>query len=508
MKISFNDLVNSLPVNHKKENTKFLLSNKITKCSNTLTKDDFFVLEGKGKDTGKNIYIDKTFFHKMESELIHLIKDYTKDNSHHLVKVLSVNDDHKVNSLLIREDKGLFSFLNLDSLGNVRDFISKLIKKTNSSTLKDNIFNKDKCPTIHMLFKKVLLYKAEIKSLSQLVKELSNKTSELNIGCELPYQLDNQNNILLVKLGDLEAANYDVQSNDKPYQYSGGSSDRKNNLEKIKNIITEFEIHFNFLNENISQYHEIVDNSCFFENVKGINDIFNFIDGNVIENIKKMHYKCDDLLLFNKTLVNSFNEINSNCKKLNLFHQNNIYNINDDVILKLDVDNLVHKLKKLKSNTDFLKKNIESLNDFSTCLSQFNNRFKNKIYNLENNGKNIVSDSIMKAKEKINDCLSLLDGFIQRKETGFLSKVYKFFFPEKYNKSLNLLTDYKNEINKISSYLENYKEENEYLSVHDIGLMVTSKLSKIKYPRNLLGYLYGENRKLDNFIQSLFKKNE
>ena len=73
---------------------------------------------------------------------------------------------------------------------------------------------------------------------------------------------------------------------------------------------------------------------------------------------------------------------------------------------------------------------------------------------------------------------------------------------------MNLLTDYKNEINKISSYLENYKEENEYLSVHDIGLMVTSKLSKIKYPRNLLGYLYGENRKLDNFIQSLFKKNE
>lgn len=508
MKISFNDLVNSLTVNHKKENTKFLLSNKITKCSNTLTKDDFFVLEGKGKDTGKNIYIDKTFFHKMESELIHLIKDYTKDNSYHLAKVLSVNDDHKVNSFLIREDKGLFSFLNLDSLGNVRDFISKLITKTNSSTLKDNIFNKDKCPTIHMLFKKVLLYKTEIKSLSQLVKELSNKKSELNIGCELPYQLDNQNNILLVKLGDLEAANYDVQSNDKPYQYSGGSSDRKNNLEKIKNIITEFEIHFNFLNENISQYHEVVDNSCFFENVKGINDIFNFIDGNVIENIKKMHYKCDDLLLFNKTLVNSFNEINSNCKKLNLFHQNNIYNINDDVILKLDVDNLEHKLKKLKSNTDFLKKNIESLNDFSTCLSQFKNRFKNKIYNLENNGKNIVSDSIMKAKEKTNDCLSLLDGFIQRKETGFLSKVYKFFFPEKHNKSLNLLTDYKNEINKISSYLENYKEENEYLSVHNIGLMVTSKLSKIKYPRNLLGYLYGENRKLDNFIQSLFKKNE
>lgn len=508
MKISFNDLVNSLSVNHKKESTKFLLSNEITECLNTLTKDDFFVLEGKGKDTGKNIYIDKAFFHKMESELINLIKDYTKDNTYHLAKVLLVNDVHKVNSPLIREDKEFFSFLNLDSLGNVRDFISKLIKKTNSSTLKDNIFNKDKCPTIHMLFKKELLAKAEIKSLSQLVKELSNKTRELNPGCELPYQLDNQNNILLVKFGDLEAANYGVQSNDKPYQYSGGSSNGNNNLEKIKSIITEFEIHFNFINEKIRQYHEIVDNSCFFENVKEVNDVFNFIDGNVIENIKKIHYKDDDLLSFNNNLVSSFNKINSNCKELNSFYKNNIFNAKDDVILKLDVDNLEHKLKKLKSNTDLLKVKIETLNDFSTCISQCNNRFKNKLYHLENNSKKIVCDSIMKVKEKTNDCLSLLDGFIQRKETGFLSKVYKFFFPEKYNKSLNLLTDYKNEINKISSYLESYKEENKYLSIHDIGLMVTSKLSKIKYPGNLLGYLYGENRKLDNFIQSLFKKNE
>ncbi|HGN1344275.1 TPA: hypothetical protein ACKRMM_006131, partial [Pseudomonas aeruginosa] len=254
-------------------------------------------------------------------------------------------------------------------------------------------------------------------------------------------------------------------------------------------------------------YHEIVDNSCFFENVKEVNNVFNFIDGNVIENIKKIHYKGDDLLSFNNNLVNSFNKINSNCKELNSFYQNNIFNVNDDVILKLDVDNLEHKLKKLKSNTDLLKGKIEILNDFSTCLSQFNNRFKNKIYNLEKNSKNIVSDSIMKAKEKINDCLSLLDGFIQRKETGFLFKAYKFFFPEKHNKALSLLTDYKSEINKISSYLESYKEE-KFLSIHDVGLMVTSSLSKIKYPKSLLGYLYGENRKCDNFIQSLFKKDE
>lgn len=38
--------------------------------------------------------------------------------------------------------------------------------------------------------------------------------------------------------------------------------------------------------------------------------------------------------------------------------------------------------------------------------------------------------------------------------------------------------------------------------------MATSKLSKLNYPKGFWGYLYGEERECDNFIQSLFKKDE
>lgn len=74
---------------------------------------------------------------------------------------------------------------------------------------------------------------------------------------------------------------------------------------------------------------------------------------------------------------------------------------------------------------------------------------------------------------------------------------------------MSLLIDYKSEVNKISSYLELYKEEvNKYFSINDIILIITSKLSKITYPESLLGYLYGEKNKWNNFKQSLFKKDE
>ncbi|WP_109420100.1 hypothetical protein [Proteus terrae] len=508
MKISFNDLVKSLYVNHKKENTTFLLSNEITKCLNTLNKDHFFILEGKGKDKGKNIYIDKGFFHKMENDLIDVIKYYTKDNSDRLAKVFLANDIHKVNSPFICKNKESFSFSNLDSLDNVRGFISKLIEKTKSTNIKNSIFNKDECPTINIFFKKNFIFaNAEVKSLSKIIKELGNKTRELNVGCELPYQLDNQNNILLVKFGNLKAADYNVKPYNDPYQNSDSYSIKNNWLEKIKNIITEFEIHFNFLNENIRQYHEIVDNSCFFERVKKVNDVFNFVDSNLIENIKK-HYKCDDLHSYNNELVTSFNEINNNVNKLNSFYKENIFNAADDAIGSLDINELECKLKEVKSNTDLLKIKIEPLSKLSTCICQYNNEFKNKLYYLEKNSKKIVCDSIMKTKEKINECLSLLDEFIKRKETGFLSKVYKFFFPEKHNKSLSLLIGYKSKINNISTYIENYQERDKYLSINNIGLIVTSNLSKINYPDSLLGYLYGEKRKCDNFIQSLFKNDE
>lgn len=500
MEIYFNKLANVLPENNKKENVRFLLSEKIANCSNSLSNDVFFIL----KDNISNIYVDKNFLTKIKNELTDVINEYIKDNPHHLDKINKANN--KCGDIFLdRKNINFLTVINLNSLDSVQEFIRAMINETGSSSLKEKIFNKDNNPTVNLFFDKDFVRGVKRKSVSRLIKGLKNKTIELNAGCDLPFKL-NGNDMIFVKLGNLNAANYNVELNDNSYQHSNNAICKENNFKKIKSIIMEFEIHFNFLNENIKQYHEIADNSCLFENIEELNDVFGFIDGNIIENIKKTHYKNDGLQFFNEKLISSYNEINNNCKALNSYYKENIFNVDDSLVISLDIDGLKQKLKEIKSNTDFLKLKLESLKDLSSCISRCNNKFKNKTFHLEKSDKKIVCDSMTKIKGKTNECLSLLDGFIKRKETGFLSKMYKFFFPKKHNESLNLLIDYKSEINKISSYLYVYKEKNEYFTIDDICLMVTSKLSKINYPESWLGYLYGEKSKCNNFIQSLFKK--
>ncbi len=488
MRVLFNELKKLSSINDEKENVRFLLSDKITSSSNRLFEHNFHILKNKNNC----IYIDKEIITNIKNELQSAVDSYTENNLRHLEKVDKAKN--KINK----------SIGDLSSLNEIKDFVNFMVNETNSTPLQNEIFNA-KNKNINIFLDKNILLGIEIKSANKLIEKLKNKTIELNTGCNLPFKL-NGNDMMVVKLGNLKAADYTVESNDGSRQNSMVNSYEDNKLEKIKNIIMEFEIHFNFLNENIKQYHEIADNSCLFENIEEMNDLFDFIDRNIIENIKKSHYKCDDLQIFNEKLVSSCNEINNNCKALDSYYQKNIFNIDDGKIINLDIDSLELKLKEIKSNTDLLKLKLESLTELSSCISQCNNKFKNKTSHLENNDKKIVCDSMAEIKRKTNACLSLLDDFIKRKETGFLYKVYKLFFPKKHNESLILLIDYKNKINKISSYLDVYKEKNKYFTIDDICLMVISKLSKINYPESWLGYLYGEKSKCNNFIQSLFKK--
>lgn len=499
MEIFFNKLSNVLPVNDKKENVKFLLSEKIVNCSNSLSSDVFFVL----KDNISNIYVDKNFITKIKNELTDVINDYIKDNLHHLDKINKANN--KCGDIFLdRKNINYLTIKNLESLGAVQKFIRAMINETGSSSLKEKFFNKDKNPTINLFFDKDLFRGVKGKSVSKLIGILKNKTIELNSGCNLPFKL-NDNDIIFVKLGNLKSANYNVEFNDKSCQNSKVNSYEGNNLERIKNFIMEFEIHFNFLNENIKQYHEIADNSRFFESIEEINDVFCFIDGDIIKDIKKTYYKCDDLLLFNNKLVSSFNEINNNCKALGLFYKKINCNFDDKIIINLDVDNLEQKLKEVKSNTDLLKLKLESLNYFSTCVSRCNSEFKNKLTHLEQSDKKIVYDSMTKIKGKTNECKYLLDKCIKGKETNFLSRIYGFFFPREHKNSIAVLTDCKNKIDRVLSYLNSYENKNNhFFDSNEIGLILTSMLSKINTPKNILSYLYGENKEWDNFKRSLF----
>lgn len=509
MEIYFNKLMSVLAVNDKKENVRFLLSEKIVNCSNTLSNDNFFIL----KNSKNDIFIDKILLADIENELTCVINDYIKNNLHHLDKVNKANE--KLGGIFLdRNSNGALSVVNVKSFDIVNEFISIIINETNSSTLKKDIFNKVKCPNVNLFFYKYYFSKIKMKSVSRLMEDLSNKTIELNPGCNLPFK-PSENKFLFIKLGSVEAANNKVklESEVKIKNEVKIKSEVKNNIEPqlnekdIKISFTQFEISFNFFNQNINKLYNIINNYYKFASLNNANDTFGFIkDGDeIVENIYKIINEKDKDQSMGKCL-DIYNEFNENHKLLNVFHQDFVKKSKNNLLEKCDIEELSKMTRKIESNTDSLAIELKLQEPFSNAYNNYEKKVKNEISNMAI--KNNSCRSIYEITTKTNECLSLLDECIKRKKTGFFSKVYKFFFPKKYNESVSLLMDYKNEVNKILSYLELYKkEENKFFS-DDIILIITSKLSRITYPESLLGYLYGEKSKWNNFKQSLFKKDE
>lgn len=97
----------------------------------------------------------------MGGELINVIKNHTKDNLRLLKNIFPVNYAYKTSTPFINRENNSFLSLNLGSLDEVQDFISRVIKGIYFSTLRESIFNKDTCSTIH-LFKKMAIGKGKI----------------------------------------------------------------------------------------------------------------------------------------------------------------------------------------------------------------------------------------------------------------------------------------------------------------------------------------------------------
>ncbi|MBG3021087.1 hypothetical protein ABN253_08165 [Proteus genomosp. 6] len=508
MELYFNKLANVLPVNDKRENVVFLLSEKIANCSNSLPNDSFFVLKHKSN----NIYIDKNFFTEIKSELTNLINQYIKDAPHHLDKINKANN--KCGGVFLdRENINCLKVINLNSLDTVQKFIDTIISETGFSSLKDKILNKDNNPAINLFFEKVFLCGFKRKSISKLIKEIENKTIELNPGCNLPFIVDKKKYIF-VKLGNVEAANNQVKlenevkiknEDDNNIETHLNKVNNPLNEENIKSELTKFEISFNFLNKNINELYNVLNKYHKCVSLNNANNTFNFIknDG-LFDNFYKNFNEKDDGEYIVKCL-GTYREFNETHRLLDVFYQDYINFFREKKLEKIEINKLLEMTRKVESNTDSLAIELKSLESFSNAYNDYEKKIKNKVSNIAI--KNSSCSSINEITTKTNECLSLLDECIKRKETGFFSKVYKFFFPKRHNESVSLLIDYKSEVNKISSYLELYKEEvNKYFSINDIILIITSKLSKITYPESLLGYLYGEKNKWNNFKQSLFKK--
>ncbi|QEZ93251.1 hypothetical protein [Proteus sp. CD3] len=510
MEVYFNKLANVLPANDKRENVAFLLSEKIANCSNSLPNDSFFILKHKMS----NVYVDNNFLAEIKSELTDVINEYIKDDPHHLDKINKANNKFG-SDCLDRENINYLTAINLNSLDTIQNFIDTIISKTDSSSLKDKIFNKDNNPAINLFFEKNLLCKFNKKSISKLIEEMKNKTIELNPGCNLPFIVDKKKYIF-VKLGNVEAANNQVKLENKVKIESKDDNNIKIcfnkdnnplNKEKIKSELTKFEISFNFLNENINKLYNVINKYYKYASLSNANNTFNFIkDDGSLEDFYKIINEKDDGGYIRERL-NNYSKFNEAHRTLNVFYQDYINLFREEKLEKIEINKLLEMTRKVESNTDSLAIELKSLESFSNAYNDYEKKIKNKVSNIAI--KNSSCSSINEITTKTNECLSLLDECIKRKEIGFFSKVYKLFFPKRHNESVSLLIDYKSEINKISSYLELYKEEvNKYFIIGDICLMVTSKLSKINYPESLLGYLYGEKSKWDNFKQSLFKKDE
>ncbi|EOG1983983.1 TPA: hypothetical protein ACXI1D_001579 [Proteus mirabilis] len=498
MEIYFNRLANVLPANDKKENVRFLLSEKIANCSNSLSNDAFFIL----KDNVSNVYVDKNILTKIKNELTDVINEYIKDDLHHLDKINKANN--KCGGVFLdRKNINYLEVINLNSLDIVKKFILTMINETGSSFLKKKLFDKDKNPTVNFFFDKGFFRGVKEKSVSELIKSLKNKIIVLNEGCDLPFKL-NDNDIALVKLGDIRTANNNVSIKEKKEAIK-----INNDMTHRKVTFCEFEILFQFLLDNINNLYKKIIKYNNFIDLEQISHLLSFENSNkeLIENIRKLLKMKNDIFSSVEKLCEKYSYFNDNCKNFNMFYQSYVNDPNLSFFEENNQDLLLEKINKLQSNKESLDLELKKIKPFSDVYDEYSNKIRNLVYNLVPSNKKISCDSIDKIKGKLNECKTLIDDRIQRNKNSFLFKVYRLFSFWKKDESTKMLIEYKNEINNLISYLDVYeKTEYKYFSINEVCLIATSILSKINNPKGLISYMSGEISMWENFKKSLFKK--
>ncbi|MCF1868456.1 hypothetical protein, partial [Klebsiella pneumoniae] len=197
-----------------------------------------------------------------------------------------------------------------------------------------------------------------------------------------------------------------------------------------------------------------------------------------------------------------FNETH---RKLNVFYQDYINLFKEEKLEKIEINKLLEMTRKVESNTDSISIELKLLEHFYNECEEYENKIMDAASSFIQKGKNPSCSLMTLIKLKTDKCEDLLKNFIKRKETGFLSRVCKFFFPKKHNNSIKLLNEYLDKVREILIYINCYDAESSCSFLkNNIISIITTKLSEIEIPRTLLSYLYGENRKWDNFKRSLF----
>ncbi|SUC02593.1 hypothetical protein [Proteus penneri] len=407
---------------------------------------------------------------------------------------------------LYRKNINCLTVKNLSSLDTAKKIIEAIIIETNSSSLKEKLFNKDNNPAVNLFFEKKPFHKFKIKSIGDLIKKIENKTIGLNPGCDLPFIIGKKE-YMFVKLGNIEAANNQVklENEDNDDNNIETNFNKLLNKENIKIKFTKFEILFNFFNENIDKLYDVINIYYKCVSLNNANSTFNFIkDDGSLESFYKIINEKDDGEYIRKYL-NYYNEFNEAHKTLNIFHQDCLNLFKEGNLEKIDINKLVEMTKKVESNTDSISIELKSLEHFYNECEEYENKIMDAASSFIKKGKNPSCSLMTLIKLKTDKCEDLLKSFIRREETGFLSRVYKFFFPKKHNDSIKLLNKNLDKVREILNYINLYdaKSSHSFLKNNIINI-ITTTLSEIEIPRTLLNYLYGENKKWDNFKRSLF----
>lgn len=491
MRVSFNELKTISSMNDEKENVRFLLSKKIVNSSNKLLEQDFHIL----KDKYNHIYIDKNIITNIKNELDSVVDSYTKNNPGHLKKI-----DKAKSKVKKSNSDG-------SPLNEIKDTINFMIDKTNSTPFKNKIFNAEN-RSINILLEKTIFSGIKVKSTNKLVEKLKDKTIELNEGCNFPFEL-NDNNMVLVKLGNMKVASNDVKFKKKV----GGDNIVKNKLcineinqfNGCKVTFLEFEILFNFLGDNVNKLYKIAVKYNKFLDIEKNHHFFNFENDNkeLSKNIRELLQIKNGILFSAEKSCEKYLYFNDNYSNLNLFHKNHIDASMSSVFEEGNQHELLENIKKIESNKESLDRELEHAKPFSDLYDQYEIKIKNGLSNLVPSEKKISCNSIGDVRAKLKECGDLIDDCLKIKKKSFLFKAFSFLFFWKKDDSTNL----KEEITKLSSYLDSYeKTEHNYFSINEVCLIATSKLSKMNNPKGFISYLYGERDMWRKFKESLFEK--
>lgn len=551
--VSYNQLSQYLndAENKSKKDISFLLTNKITLCVNNedsieneiKKNDDFFVLE----NNDKILYIDSILINKLIKSIESVINDYIKKSDRHFNQIEQFSADKMVKEFISLSRNNV----EIKSVNQVKDVITilnKLCFYTSSSLFLEELIRHNPDEFNLILSKNSMITKwmegdgkiVAIKKIDDIIKTISNSTNIFPLGIlplDKKISLFNLKNKKIFHDGfnkeepqelskkDRINDNYKIQKKDKRFfEILKCIEENKN---KIKAQISFYENFCKVFNEsngyfyyaNIFNYKHKY--SEVINQIKTINNSLTrkFYKESEVTNKDKENEKN---LITKKHYIPEWNLAQEEYNNINILNNNEI---KDDDSNESSYANLVAINIRLKLNISLIEKNISKMEKEKNTLLALNEKIKSDISGMEGNNnitllikdKNII-------KENLNKLSDIISGKIKYRKESFLSSIYKLFFPKRYSEIINKLTENKNIIDDVISYLNLSDKYLSNTSPFRLGVMkekhvrvvnddffiksAVNMISTLSLSTDIFDYINNRNDRPKDILDSIFYSNE